>query len=377
MIEKIKTGSDCVVYTGTTLVSDDVNAYQIVHEFGHKAVGGSCKITAKRADGQIIQDVTSITDDGTVNYLLPSNMYACHGELKLRLQVMKEDTIITKSTLYFKVEKGDKKTLDPETEVPFLDAILKKIQEAEKQLNNKVDRTEVNSRFSLKADKSDIANVYKFKGSIDTVAELPFKWAFIPNGVPTIDGEPCGTYDEKTNTVTLNEEYYDGEVIFPIKPIILKETSSYYFCNRLTPGIGYIGDNLFHIYDCADGYGESYQTLTKGTVIDKVIVEECYSIQTNYLGALYKGYKTWYNGDDYDEDGILDTEYPSIPYDVFTNGAVYNVIENGMDYGWTGEGWNALGGEHKDLEAREMIEELYSKLAKIEKILGTEADKVE
>lgn len=305
---------------------------------------------------------------------MPTNMYACPGELKLRLQVMKDETIITKSTLYFKVEKGDKKTLDPETETLLIDRILLRIQEAEKQLNKKANITEVNSRLSSKADKSDITNVYKFKGSIDTLAEMPFKWSFIPNGVPTINGEPCGTYDEKTNTVTLDEEYYYGEVIFPIKPIILKETSSYYFCDGFTPGVGYVGDYLFHTYDCADGYGESYQILKEGTVIDKIIVVDCCGIQTNYLGTLYKGYKTWYDGYDYDEDGILDHEYPYIPYDAFTNGAVYNVIENEVNYAWTGEGWDALGGEHKDLEAREMIEELYSKL---EKLLGTEADKVE
>ena len=58
-------------------------------------------------------------------------------------------------------------------------------------------------------------------------------------------------------------------------------------------------------------------------------------------------------------------------------GDVYNVLDTGMNYAWNGTEWDALGGEHKDLEAREMIEELYSKLAKIEKILGTEADKVE
>ena len=99
MTEIIKTNSACVVYVGTVLVTDDVNAYQIVHEVGHNAAGGSCKITATRADGQIVQDVTSITEDGTVEYLLPTNMYACPGELKLRLQVMKDETIITKSTV--------------------------------------------------------------------------------------------------------------------------------------------------------------------------------------------------------------------------------------------------------------------------------------
>lgn len=76
MTEIIKTNSACVVYVGTVLVTDDVNAYQIVHEFGHNAAGGSCKITAKRADGQIVQDVTSITKDGTVEYLF-ADKYVC------------------------------------------------------------------------------------------------------------------------------------------------------------------------------------------------------------------------------------------------------------------------------------------------------------
>lgn len=261
-----------------------------------------------------------------------------------------------------------------ETEILNYETMGAKIDATNKELSKKANSADVYNRkyvdamLNLKANKSDVVNAYCFKGSIDTLAEMPFKWNFIPNGVPTIDGEPCGTYDEQTNTVTvtLDDDYYYGEVIFPIKPIILKETSSYYFCDNLYYGLGYIGDYLFHVYDCADAYGASYQTLTKGTVIDKVIVEECYSSgSTNNLGTLYKGYKTWYYGDDYDEDGILDYEYPYIPYDAFANGAVYNVIENEVNYAWTGEGWDALGGNHIDTEAREEIEKLKTTTANV------------
>ena len=39
-------------------------------------------------------------------------------------------------------------------------------------------------------------------------------------------------------------------------------------------------------------------------------------------------------------------------------GDVYNVIEDGMNYAWTGSTWDALGGEHIDTKARDDIDAL-------------------
>ena len=255
-----------------------------------------------------------------------------------------------------------------ETEILNYETMNSKIDANTKAITKKANSTDVYTKSQItnmlnnKANKSDIVNAYCYKGSLPTIGDLPQKWDIVAAGAPTCEGEECGTYDEENGIVTMFEgDYYDREVIFPIKPIVIEETSNYYFCDNLAPGIGYIGDYFFHIYDCADGYGGEYQRLTKGKVINKIIIVESYYYdgeEYSNLGTLYRGNSTFYEGEDWDEDGELDYEYASIPYDAFKNGTVYNVLENDINYAWNGEAWDALGGNHIDTFAREEIERL-------------------
>lgn len=257
-----------------------------------------------------------------------------------------------------------------------------RIATTEKELAKKANASDVYTRkqidnsLSLKANKSDVVNAYCFKGSIDTVAEMPFKWELIPNGAPMLDGEPIGEYDEETNTITFDDNYsYD--VVIPIKPIEITETTNYIFCDNLTIGNGEFintdtGKRYFHTYDCSDAYGDSYITITKGEVINAIKFTEIWispGDRYNDLGDFYKGYKTWYGIDeDYYGEGE-DKPYPNIPYGALANGAVYNVLENDMNYAWVDGRWDSLGGTHTDTEAREEIADIKKNVVKLSNVL--------
>ena len=119
----------------------------------------------------------------------------------------------------------------------------------------------------------------------------------------------------------------------------------------------------FSTLDCADGYGASFQRLKEGDVINAIELYPSYGYisagdSTDKIATFYKGNNTWYDGEDWDEDGELDYEYISPNYDSFKNGSVFNVVENDINYAWNGEAWDALGGNHIDTFAREEIERL-------------------
>ena len=213
-------------------------------------------------------------------------------------------------------------------------------------------KSEINTRLNEKADKSDITNVYKFFGSVEKFNDLPFKYDLIPNGVPTHNGVKCGDYDGETHTVTIDETVLSGHedrIIIPIVPIDV--VAGKYFTDSVYYGNAYIGKLCTYV--CGAG-GETYEELSAG-VIDHIEIftphgEETISGTTNYLGYLPKILDSWLIYED--------SNFPEIPNGVYEQGAVYNVLSDGMNYAWTGTDWDALGGEHKDVEARANIEEL-------------------
>ena len=207
---------------------------------------------------------------------------------------------------------------------------------------------------------SDIANVYKYVGSVEKFEDLPHRYDLIPNGVPTVNGEPCGSYDAETHTVTIDNTNLEWakNVIIPIVPINI--VAGKYFTTHTYYGDAYIGN--LDTYTCGNG-GETYEEMPEQTIdhieLFSVSGEEIISGTTNNLGTLPKIMDSWLNPED---------EFPNVPYipsDAYDNGNVYNVIKDGMNYAWTGTDWDALGGEHKDLEAREQIGDIETALDSI------------
>jgi len=76
-------------------------------------------------------------------------------------------------------------------------------------IKNKPDiytKVETDAKLAQKVDKTDITNLYSFKGSVDTYEDLVIEKHIdlIPAGEPTLDGEVCGSFDEDTHTVTIS-----------------------------------------------------------------------------------------------------------------------------------------------------------------------------
>lgn len=203
------------------------------------------------------------------------------------------------------------------------------------------------------------SDVYRFKGSVNTEDDLPFRYQLIPNGIPTYNGESCGTYDEETHTVTIEETMLEPKpdvIIVPIVPITIK--SGKYYTTSTYFGDAKIGN--LDTYGCGEG-GESYCEMPEQTIdhikIFSVYGDETIGGTTNNLGTLDKILVSWCDAE---------FEYPDLPHipnGAYDNGAVYNVLADGMNYAWTGTEWDALGGSTEDDFAREEISKLKNEVA--------------
>lgn len=207
---------------------------------------------------------------------------------------------------------------------------------------------------------ADIVNVYKFCGSVDKFEDLPHRYDLIPNGVPTINGEDCGSFENRT--ITIDETYLDGsyEIIVPIERIELKP--GYYYIDGLHTdktmhSNAYVDVGGVNSYECTLMYMPKY--IGKTTIVDHIVIANHnggdIGGSTTTFGSLLKVDETWF------EEG----QEPNIPYEIYEQGVVYNVLDGGMNYAWTGTDWDALGGEHKDLEAREQIGDIETALDEI------------
>ena len=211
---------------------------------------------------------------------------------------------------------------------------------------------------------ADIVNVYKFCGSVEKFEDLPHRYELIPNIdiqkglVPTLNGQPLPEtlweYDEDTGEITFKDVHIDAVyegITIPIVPINI--VAGKYFTTSVYYGNAYIGD--LNTYVCGAA-GDTYVEL-KAQTIDHIEVFDVYddgiSGTTDHLGYLDKITDSWLP---------KYSNVPDIPSNAYDNGNVYNVLDTGMNYAWTGEEWDALGGEHKDLEAREQIGDIETAL---------------
>ena len=203
---------------------------------------------------------------------------------------------------------------------------------------------------------ADIVNVYKFCGSVETVGGLPFCIDFVPAGNPTLNDVEVGTYDAQNKCIYFNEDMeLTGFVVeVPIEKVTLLE-GQYVVTST--------NDKFMEHYRYEFDYANTMLTID----------EESKSCETLYFGhanseTVYKG-TPYYLGKlegmtkhiiEEHPDGFVwfEDSAPSV-------GDVYNVLKNGMNYAWTGTEWDALGGEHKDLEAREQIGDIETALDSI------------
>ena len=208
---------------------------------------------------------------------------------------------------------------------------------------------EINVELEKKANKEDVVSAYTFKGSVETFDDLPKCYEFVPCGNPTVDGVEVGTFDAKNRTITLNEPMVlEGYVIrVPIIDVNVAK-GSYCISTDSCPDLRVL-DAIG--YTCYTGY--PLEVNAKTTITEVYIgypFGEYEHSGTCKLGELYK-----FRVDEY---GHGDSIY-------INNGDIYEVKESGLNYGWTGSTWDALGTSHVDQEARSDIEVLQSGLNQV------------
>ena len=226
-------------------------------------------------------------------------------------------------------------------------------------------KNEVNTELAKKANKEDVASAYKFMGSVSTFDDLPWRYALIPNGVPYVieNGvkREVGTFNKETGVATLTEDGV-GAVRFPIIPIDVKADTPY-FCDTTEFGEGYLifedDTEWFSTALCNDAHGHSFAYTSTDNKVTAVLPISYYEgMESDNMGVLYKALDSWHR--EWQDSPEQKAAY--IPNDAFDNGNVYNVLKDGMNYAWTGTEWDALGGEHRDIEAREQIKALSNTL---------------
>ncbi len=230
-------------------------------------------------------------------------------------------------------------------------------------------KAEVDARLSYKADKSDIVNACRFCGSAPTFDDLPFSYKLIPNGVPTKNGEVCGEYNSDSEgtefemrSFTIDTTVKEEDVInIPIEEIKIKK--GLYIRDESV-----LGEEFGPLLVRFGNISVNCQHLNAVTLEEQTI--NCIKISSRYEGATIP-----FIIEGADNFGKLKrtterwSEGFRVPEGAYDNGAVYNVLDTGMNYAWNGTEYDALGGEHKDLEARDDIESLEAQMGDVETAL--------
>lgn len=224
-------------------------------------------------------------------------------------------------------------------------------------LNKKANKNDVYTKsetwnlLNTKVNKSDISNVYKFKGSVEYYDDLPAKMELIPKGTVTVDGKALDVVEDgvlKLKGVTLTNP---KEMRIPIEPILLMGGmwSDAYFDDSYVLQIGHMDT-----YGCRiEGY------VFKGNVVEV----DCVYVHLNVTGEITFDKDITSLGAVYRVPSQYETDKEGVLYDFSLDvGDVYNLRDDDSNVAWTGEDWDFLGGEHKDLEARDEIEHLRREL---------------
>ena len=426
MKRKITAKAQYTTYAEYPLVSGDVRAYEICLDLGENADGAEFKVTAIRADGKVIEDIGKV-EGGIATYTMAADMYSVPGELTVRLAVLHESSVLTDREIVFEVLEGASGVKATETVVPINDSVILRLSSIEQKLSEKVDKAsgmglsandftdeykqkldgfdetvsnevekisedldnlsdafdkykeETDEALGKKINKSDISGVYTFGGSVETLDKLgeALEIKLLPDGDPEYNGVKCGRLEKSTGVLVVDPIYDDAlsEIIIPVKEVLLK--AGYYAVvsnmkeGKYTSGVWVSGKELDEF--C---YPEKRVIKIKNDIVitEASIIRHSgslfYGCEGNVVCTLIKVDERLVDMDSYESyNGSYATgDYEAIEPVV---GMVYNVLDTDMNYAWTGTEWDALGGEHKDLEARADIEALETQMGDIESALDS------
>lgn len=203
-----------------------------------------------------------------------------------------------------------------------------------------------NAEINLKEKLNEIGSykpesiIYTFKGSANNASQLPIiGYEIIPISNDIQMGNmKVGEYDPDSREITIYDEHIGGQydsyaITIPIEPITLPKgeyaiTDNYFNFNSSCPpweyivtykGNAYLVEDTVTITSIVYGDSNAGHSLPSGTTIPKYI--------------------------DLVQFNDKDEKYDVIPVDsTLVPGNVYNVLDTGMNYAWTGTEWDALGG---------------------------------
>lgn len=410
MKRKITAKNQYTTYANHPLVSGDVRAYEICLDLGEDVVEAEFKVTAIRADGKVIEDIGKV-QSGIATYTMAANMYSVPGELTVRLAVLHDSSVLTDREIVFQVLEGATGTVGAETVVPLNDSVVLRLGSLEQKLSEKVDKVpgmglsannftdsykqkldgldetigneveqisedldnlsdefyeykdQFDTALSKKADKSDITGVYTFGGSVETFDELgvAFEIKLLPDGEPEYNGTKCGTFDKSTGKLVVDPVDDDDlyEIVIPVKEVLLK-AGYYAVVSDMNNGM-YVSGITVSGYDLDDYCCPGKRVIRLENDVKVTQAKIIRHSSSPFLGCegdvvctLIKVDEKLVDPDSYDSyNGSYATEEFNSILPVV--GMVYNVRDTDINYAWTGTEWDALGGEHKDMEARAQI----------------------
>ncbi len=415
MKRKITAKEQYTTYAKFPLVAGDVRAYEVCLDLGENISGAEFKVTAIRADGKAVEDL-GFVKDGIATYTMASDMYSVPGELVVRLAVLHESSVLTDREIVFEVLEGTSGAETAQTVVPLNDSVILRLGSVEQKLENKVDKIqgkglsandftneykekldsidqsiseeienhnkdtnnphqvtavqvgaytkkEMDAKLNVKANKSDVSNVYKFCGSVKSEGDLPFDYTFECNGAPYIIAEgqkqEIGTFIETTGEVAFNNQSLrvpaGGEVvvIFPVKTVTLKAG---WYDITANVNLGDISVDEYAVTRWHEIAGVPDMHTSIPIYLDETEVTE---ILVHYVADYSTGGEVYFNFSEGKVTGSLNKivyeDEDNYGNQSISEGVVYNVLDTGMNYAWNGTDWDALGGEHKDIEARTQI----------------------
>ena len=277
MKRRITAKQKYTTYANYPLVSGDVRAYELCLDLGKEVEGAVFKVTAIRADGKVIEDIGSVKN-GLALYTMASNMYSVPGELTVRLAVVHDTSVLTDREIIFNVLEGITDVDQAESVVPINDSVILRLATVEQTISAKVDKI---------AGKTLSSNDFT-------------------------DG-----YKEKLD---LMDETIGAEV------------------ERISEDVDNLSDELEKKMQKGDAYLKS-EVYTKGEVSALLTGK----LDRSEVSNIYK-FK-----------GSVNTFEDLPAVENVSAGDVYNVLDSDMNYAWSGQNWDSLGGEHRDMEARAQI----------------------
>nr|DAZ26023.1 MAG TPA: glycoprotein repeat protein [Caudoviricetes sp.] len=121
---KIKTNGDFWEYPSVPLVCGDTQAYKLVIPTAQYGGADIIKVTALREDGVTVIGSAPIPG-AEAEYTLQNNMYAMEGQVKIRVSLIKDESILTTAELVFDVlSAADETGIDADDRYPVLSQML-------------------------------------------------------------------------------------------------------------------------------------------------------------------------------------------------------------------------------------------------------------